>query len=86
MFFNLIYSEIYFFFFLFSVVGLTSSRASCTMQILQQQRNIALSFDIQAAQSHIRRTNISKLTTRHFIALQREEIQVHLPEYRRKIP
>ena len=32
--------------------GPTSSRARHTTQILQQHRNIALSFNIQAAQSH----------------------------------
>ncbi|MFK9251239.1 hypothetical protein ACJEJ6_25630, partial [Escherichia coli] len=36
-----------------------------------------LSFNIQAAQSHTKATDISKLTTGHFIALQREEIQLH---------
>ena len=52
-----------------------------TTQILQQCRNIALSFDIQAAQYHAKPINISKLTTGHFIALQREEIQFHPPEH-----
>ena len=46
------------------------------MQILQQHRNIALSFNIQAAQSHTKPTDISELTTGHFTALQREEIQL----------
>ena len=55
----------------------TSSRARHTTQILQQRRNIALSFNIQAAQSHPKPINISKLTTGHFTALQREEIQLH---------
>ena len=32
-------------------------------------------FNIQAAQSHTKPIDISKLTTGHFIALQREEIQ-----------
>ena len=46
------------------------------MQILQQHRNKALSFNIQAAQSHTKPTDISKLITGHFIALQTEEIQL----------
>ena len=41
----------------------TSSRARHTMQILQQHRNMALNFNIQAAQSHTKPTDISKLTT-----------------------
>jgi len=36
---------------------------------------------MQAAQSHTKPVNISKLTTGHFIALQREEIKLHPPEY-----
>jgi len=51
------------------------------MQILQQHKNIALSFNIQAAQSHTKPTDISKLITGHFIALQREEMQLHPPEH-----
>jgi len=47
---------------------------------------MALSFNIQAAQSHTKSIDISKLTTGHFIALQREEIQLHPPEHRRKLP
>ena len=43
------------------------------MLILQQCRNIALSIKIQAAQSHTKPIDTSKLTTGHFIALQREE-------------
>ena len=56
------------------------------MQILQQPRNIALNFNIQAAQSHTTSTDISKLITGHLIALQREEIQLHPPEYQHKLP
>ena len=56
------------------------------MQILQQHRNTALSFNIQAAQSYSKPTDISKLITGHFIALQREEIQLHLPEHWHKLP
>ena len=55
------------------------------MQIFQQHRNIALSFNIEAAQSHTKPIDISKLTTGHFIALQREEIQLHLPEHWHKL-
>ena len=66
--------------------GPTSSRARHTMQILQQRRNIALSFNIQAAQSHTKLIDISKLTTGLFIALQREEIQLHPPEHQHKLP
>ena len=64
----------------------TSSRARHTMQILQQCRNIALSFNIQAAQSHTKPRDISKLTTGHFIALQREEIQLHPLEHQPSFP
>ena len=52
----------------------TSTRARHTTLILQQCRNVALSFNIRAAQSHTKPTDTSKLTTGHFIALQREEI------------
>ena len=58
------------------------------MQILQQHRlsnNVTLSLNIQAAQSHTKPTDISKLITGHSIALQREEIQLHLPE-QHKLP
>jgi len=51
------------------------------MQTLQQHRDIALSFNIQAAQSHSKPIDISKLITGHFIALQREEIELHPPEH-----
>ena len=46
------------------------------MQIFQQHRNIALSFNIQATQSHTKPTGTTKLT-RYFTATQREEIQLH---------
>ena len=64
----------------------SSSRARHTMQILQQHRNIALSFNIQAVQSHTKPTDISKLITGHFIALQRGEIQLRLAEHQHKLP
>ena len=64
----------------------TSSRARHTILILQQCRNIALSIKIQAAQSHTKPKDTSKLTIGHFIALQREEIQLHPPEHRSTLP
>ena len=64
----------------------TSFRARHTKLILQQCRNIALSIKIQAAQSHAKPTDTSTLTTGHFIAFQREEIQLHPPEHRCKLP
>ena len=66
--------------------GPTSAKARHTVQILQQHRNIALSFNIQDAQSHTKCTDISKLISGHFIALQREEIQLHPPEPQHKLP
>ena len=50
------------------------------MLILQSSRHTALSIKRQAAQR-----NAPKLTG-HFIALQREEIHLHPPEHRRKLP
>ena len=50
------------------------------------QEHTALNIKIQAAQSHAKPTDIQKLATGHFIELQREEIQLHPPEYRRKLP
>ena len=64
----------------------TSSRTRYTRQILQQHRNMALNFNIQAAKSHTKPTDISKLTTGHYVALQREEIQLHPPEHHHKVP
>ena len=55
------------------------------MQILEQRRNIALSFNIQADQIHTKPVDISKLPTGHFIALRRE-VQLHPPEQGRKLP
>ena len=63
----------------------TSFRARHTKLILQQCRNIALSIKIQAAQSHAKPTDTSKLTTGHFIALQRE-VQLHPLEHRTSFP
>ena len=47
------------------------------MLILQQSRNIALSIKSWAAQSHNKPLDTPKLTTGHFFAFQREEIQLH---------
>ena len=55
----------------------TSFRARHTTLILQQRRNITLSTKIQAAKSHTKPTDTSKLTTGHFIASQGEEVQLH---------
>jgi len=56
------------------------------MLILQQCRNTALSIKIQAAQSHAKLIETPKPTTEDFIALQREEIQLHPPEHKCKLP
>jgi len=56
------------------------------MLILQQRRNTALSIKRLAAQSHTKPTDTRKLITGHFIALQREEIQLHPLEHRCKLP
>ena len=56
------------------------------MLILQQNRNTTLSIKRQGTQSHAKPTDTPKLTTGHFIALQREEIQLHPPEHRCKLP
>ena len=56
------------------------------MQILQQHRNITLSLNIQADQSHTKSTDISKCITGHFIALKKEEIQPHPPEHYTSFP
>ena len=66
--------------------GPTGFSARHTMQIFQQHRTIALNFNIQAAQSHTKPTDISKLITGHLSALQREEIQLYPPEHRHKLP
>ena len=56
------------------------------MLILQQSRNTTLSIKRQAAQSHAKPIETPKLTTGHFIALQKEEIQLHPPERLHKLP
>ena len=57
-----------------------------TLLILQQCKNTAMNIKMQAAQSHTKTTDTPKLTTGHIIALQREEIQLHPPEHRCKLP
>ena len=56
------------------------------MLILQQIWNTALSIKRQAAQSHAKPIDTPKLTIGHVIELQREEIQLHPPEHRHKLP
>ena len=53
---------------------------------LQQSKNTALSIKRQATQSHAKPLDTPRLTTGHFIALQREETQFHPPEHRHKLP
>ena len=64
----------------------TSARPRHTKLILQQSKNTALSIKRQATQSHAKPTDTPRLTTGHFIALQREETQLHPPEHRHKLP
>ena len=40
----------------------------------------------QASQSYAKHTDTPRITTGHFIALQKEEIQLHPPEERNKLP
>ena len=54
------------------------------MLTLQQNRNTTLNIKRRAAQSHAKPIDNPKLTTGHFIALQRKEIQLHPPEHRQK--
>jgi len=56
------------------------------MPILQQNRNIILNIKRRPAQSHAKPIDTPKLTTRYFIALQKEEIQLHQPEHRCTLP
>ena len=64
----------------------TSLRARHTKLILQQGRNIALSIKIQVVKRHTKTIDTPKLTTGYFIALKREEIQLHAPEHKHKFP
>ena len=45
-----------------------------------------MSIKRQASQSHAKPIDTPKLITGHFIALQKEEIQLHPPEQRHKLP
>ena len=64
----------------------TSSSARHTTIILQQNRNTTLNIKSQVTQNHAKPKDTPKLTTGHFIALQREEIQLHSPELRHRLP
>ena len=55
-----------------------------TTLILQQNRNTTLNIKRWAAQSQSKPIDTPKLTIGHFIALQKEEIQLHAPEHRHK--
>ena len=55
------------------------------MLILQQSRNTTLCIKRQAAQSLTKPIDTPKVTTGHFIALQRKEIQLHPPEHGHKL-
>jgi len=56
------------------------------MLILQQNRNTTLSIKRQATQSHVKPIDTTKLTTGHYIAFLREEIQLHPPEPEAQAP
>ena len=56
-----------------------------TMLIIQQNRNTTLNIKIWVTQSHTKCIDTSKHTTGHFIALQREEIQIQPPEHSHKL-
>ena len=56
------------------------------MLIIQQNRNTTLNVKRWVAQSHAKPIDTSKHTTGHFIALQREEIQLQPPEHSHKLP
>ena len=62
------------------------SSARHTMLIIQQNRNTTLNVKRWVAQSHAKPIDTSKHTTGHFIALQREEIQLQPPEHSHKLP
>ena len=59
----------------------TETELHPTKLILQPHKNITLSTKIQAAKSHTKPIDTSRLVTGHFIALQREEIQLHPLEH-----
>ena len=56
------------------------------MPILQQNRNITLYISRQAAQSRTKPIDTPKLTIGHGTALQRDKMQLHPQEHRRKPP
>ena len=56
------------------------------MVIRQENRSTTQNIKIMASQSYAKPTDYPKLTTGYFIALQREEIQLHPPEHRSKLP
>ena len=57
-----------------------------TTLILQQNRNTTLNIKRWASQSHAEPIGTPKLTIGHFNALLREELQLHPPEHRHKLP
>ena len=63
-----------------------SSSTRRTTLILQKNRNTTLNIKRWAARNHTKPIDTSKFTTGYFIALQREEIQLHPPEHRHKFP
>ena len=56
------------------------------MQILQQSKNITLSVNIQAAQSHTKPIDPSQNSLLDTPLHSREEIQLHPPEHQSKLP
>ena len=72
--------------FLFFIKRQAAAAPPSTLPLAAATPLLPLSFNIQAAKSHTKPTDTSKLTTEHFIALQREEIQLHQPEQRYKLP
>jgi len=62
-----------------------SSSARHTTLILQQNRNTTVKIERRAAKSHAKPIDTTKLTTGHFTAFQREEIQLYPPEHRYRL-
>ena len=63
-----------------------SSSVRQTMLILQKNRNTTLSIKRLSEQNHVKPIDTPKCTTGHFIELHREDIQVHPPKQRYKLP
>ena len=63
-----------------------SSSAIHPIQIFQQNRNTTMHINKQVDQNHTKSIDTPKLTTGHFVALQRKEIHFHLPEHKHKFP